>query len=123
MELGPAGKALAGRVFLGRLGDPDGFVVSEAAYSLGLLDPEGYKARLFELIDERPQSDVLGRTLTVLRPAFEPGDLPRLHDWLRRFRETPPAGERPERIEKYLEYLAAYVEHKHQSDPPSTGSP
>jgi hypothetical protein len=29
----------------------------------------------------------------------------------------PPAGLRPERIVAYLDYLLAYVEHKHLSDP------
>jgi hypothetical protein len=86
-RLGPAGRALAGNVLLGRLDDGDSFTVSEAAYSLGVLDVGRYKERLCALVDTRLEADVLGRTLTVLRPALTPDDLPRVKRWRGR-RET-----------------------------------
>ncbi|HEX7279627.1 MAG TPA: hypothetical protein VF255_08410, partial [Solirubrobacterales bacterium] len=116
-DLGPAGREVAGAVLLSRLSDPDSFIVSEAAYSLGVLDVDRHKAVLCDLVDERRESDVLGRTLTVLRSAFEPADLPRLRLWARQFEASPPTGERATRITKYLEYLVLYVEHKYLSDP------
>jgi hypothetical protein len=115
--LGAAGRELAGNVLLGHLSDPDSFDVAEAAYSLGVIDAKHYKDRLFELVDARSEADVLGRALTVLRQAFELGDVPRLQEWRDRFAAAPPTGERAERIVKYLEYLVLYVEHKFKSDP------
>lgn len=116
-ELGPAGRAIAGRTLLARLDSPSSFIVSEAAYSLGRFDPKLYKERLCELIDTRSESDIVGRTLTMLRSTFELTDLPRLGHWLDRFTAVPAVGPRSERIIAYLEYLLIYVEHKYQSDP------
>lgn len=116
-ELGPAGRTVAGAALLPHLSDSDSFVVSETAYSLGVLDVERYKDYLCRLVDERSEAEVLGRTLTVLRGAFKPRDLPQIRDWLARFTATPPSGPRAERIIKYLDYLLVYVENKYQSDP------
>lgn len=118
-ELGAAGRRLAGNVFSARLSDPDSFIVSEAAYSLGVLGARRYKEVLCELVDARREADILGRSITVLREALDPADIPRLNRWLERFAGEPPIGDRPERIVKYLEYLVLYVEHKFKSDPAS----
>ncbi len=112
-KLGPAGRAIAGSELLRRLDDPDSFTVSEAAYSLGLLDPRSHKTSLCDLVDSHAEADVLGRTLTVLRSVLVPADLPRIRGWLRRFEARPAEGQNPERITAYLEYLLVYVKHKH----------
>jgi len=43
-NLGPAGRAVAGQALVKRLSDHDSFIVSEAAYSLGLLDADRHLA-------------------------------------------------------------------------------
>lgn len=121
-ELGAAGRHVAGEALKERLGDTETFTVAEAAYSLGVLDGRAHKATLCELVDSRNQSDILGRALTMLRSEFTPADLPLIEKWRDRYDSDPPAGDRPERIKAYLDYLASYVEHKHQSDPPAAAS-
>lgn len=116
-RLGLPGRSVAGYELAERLEDADSFVVAEAAYSLGILDAEGHKERLCQLVDASSNADVLGRAITVLRSALTRDDLPRVQDWLERVRATPPSGERAERIETYLEYLLEYVYHKFESDP------
>jgi hypothetical protein len=120
-ELGPAGRATAGAAFSDRLKDRDSFIVSEAAYSLGVLDAKQYKSLLCGLVETRSEADILGRTLTVLRGSLEKDDLRRIADWQSRFIASPPTGTRPERILKYLEDLSLYVGSKYQSDPPGAG--
>ena len=115
-QLGPAGRAVAGAVLLRHLDDSDSFVVSEAAYSLGVLDAQVYKDELCRLIDTRSEADVLGRTLSVLRGAFKLTDLPRLQAWRAKFDAAPPSGPRAQRIVRYLDDLQFYVENKYQSD-------
>jgi len=73
------------------------------------------------LVDSRPQADVLGRTLTVLREVLDPSDIERLKTWQRRYSGNPPEGERAERILKYLDYLLVYVEHKFKRVIPPPG--
>lgn len=115
--LGPAGRAAAAAALIPSLTNPDSFLASEAAYSLGKLDARAHKDRLCDLVDARPQADVLGRTLTVLREVLDTSDIGRLKAWQRRYSADPPQGERAERISKYLDYLVLYVEHKFKSDP------
>jgi hypothetical protein len=115
--LGPAGRAVAAATLIPSLADSDSFLASEAAYSLGKLDAHAHKERLCDLVDSRPQANVLGRTLTVLREVLDPSDLGRLKAWQHRYSADLPEGERAERIPKYLDYLVVYVEHKFKSDP------
>jgi hypothetical protein len=117
--LGPAGRAVAAAALIPSLTDPDSFLASEAAFSLGKLDARAHKQRLCDLVDSRPQADVLGRTLTVLREVLDTSDIGRLKEWQRRYSKNLPEGERAERIPKYLDYLVIYIEHKFKSDPPA----
>ena len=118
-KLGPAGKSSAAYFYRQLLDQSteSTFRKSEAAYSLGILDPITHKDRLMNLVDETNESDILGRSLTVLRGVLTLADLPRLEHWKTRFAHTPPHGERPERIAVYLEDLLHYLPHKFQSDP------
>lgn len=124
-QLGPAGRKLAAARFIATLDDPaaDSWTKSEAAYSLGVLGAAKHKQRLMKLIDDENAADILGRTLTQLRSALALDDIPKLQAWKARFENTPPDGDRPERILHYLAYLLCYLPHKFQSDRHVASSP
>ncbi|HKR64039.1 MAG TPA: SIR2 family protein [Thermoanaerobaculia bacterium] len=120
-DLGPTGRVCAQGALKKMLADPtltaSGHYVSEIAYSLGTIDPEGNKELLMQIVEDellRGRADPPARALTVLRGALLLSDRPRIERWLTM---TGALRDDPEqRIDAYLRYLLVYVKHRWNSD-------
>lgn len=117
--LGPAGRKIASNALKIVVDESDrvkdSFALSEAAYSLGIIDARANKDVVMSIVETAEHSDPAGRALTVLRPVLTMDDISQIEKWLERFSAHPLAGEYPERIQKYLEYLLTYIPAKFRS--------
>jgi hypothetical protein len=115
--LGAAGKKCASNSLISRIENLDestqAFDLSEAAYSLGIIDARANKQVLLDIVEKASHVEPAARALTVLRPVFDLVDIPLLKQWLVRFTTTPPIGTNPERIEAYIKYLLTYIPAKY----------